>query len=187
MKYLILKIAASQFDAVGASGKYLILGLITSPERDIDEFIFENGEYRFIGYEKYFSKKVENILAFLRRRGIKAEQVIIPETNIKHLAVKAGIGKWGKNSLVIHPKYGPWLRFVVIATDRNFKNHQKQLARFFKCTLCKDECLKACPLGILKPFRIDANDKDKCLAYLPDGGTNKKRCDLCLAACPVKR
>jgi len=39
------------------------------------------------------------------------------DLNLKSAAVKAGIGRWGKNSLVLHPVFGPWLRFAAVAVE----------------------------------------------------------------------
>jgi len=69
----------------------------------------------------------------------------------------AGIGAFGKNSLIISPKYGPWLRFGYILTDAELESDKP-----FEKDLCGDcdRCIKACPVGALNPYVIDA---EKCL------------------------
>ncbi len=74
--------------------------------------------------------------------------------SLKHAAAEAGLGKMGKNTLLIHPKYGNILRFGGLVTTMewpwdgpgNFK------------ALCPDNCRlceKACPVGALNDGSID--------------------------------
>jgi len=69
----------------------------------------------------------------------------------------AGIGAIGKNSLIISPEYGPWLRFGYFLTDADLEPDKP-------CDkdLCGDcvRCIKACPVGALKPYVVDP---EKCL------------------------
>ena len=69
----------------------------------------------------------------------------------------AGIGAFGKNSLILSPKYGPWLRFGYILTDADLEPDKP-----FEKDLCGDcdLCIKACPVHALNPYVIDA---EKCL------------------------
>jgi len=69
----------------------------------------------------------------------------------------AGIGAFGKNSLIISPKYGPWLRFGYFLTDADLEPNNP-----FEKDLCGDcnRCIKACPAGALKPYVVDS---ERCL------------------------
>ena len=75
----------------------------------------------------------------------------------KRLAILAGIGAYGKNSLVISPRHGPWLRFGIVVTDAELpvdKPFTKDL-----CGRCR-RCVSACPAAALKPFQVDP---DRCM------------------------
>ena len=64
----------------------------------------------------------------------------------------AGIGAFGKNALIISPKYGPWLRFSYLLTNAELEPDEP-----FEEDLCKNctRCVKACPVGALKPYVVD--------------------------------
>lgn len=186
MKENILELAARLFDAHAMVGSYLILGLETRPDRDIDEFTVKNGNYQFIGYQRHFTPKIKELVAAIRKAGFFAHQVRYSEAQIKLLAVTGKIGEWGKNALVIHPRFGPRLRFVVLKTNIPFSSEmQDPKSLCISCANCQ-ACLDICPTKALNPFKIP--DKTKCLAYLdPNNPTNKRRCELCQSACPVGR
>lgn len=76
----------------------------------------------------------------------------------KRLAILSGIGAYGKNSMVISPRYGPWLRFGAVVTNAPLppdKPFTKDL-----CGRCR-KCVSACPSGALKtPYAVD---QDRCI------------------------
>ena len=181
----IIELAKKLFDVVGSVGKFLILGLESRPGQDLDEFEIRNGSYVFPGFEKFFAPKISQIIEALKAAGFTASQQRDSNTRIKLLAVRAGIGEWGKNSLVIHSKFGPRLRFAVIEASSNFPTISRDhLAICGHCSNC-DECLHACPVAdLLHPFFL--TDKEACLAYLNlDKPGVKSRCDKCQVVCPV--
>jgi Uncharacterized Fe-S protein len=61
------------------------------------------------------------------------------------VAVKAGLGSWGKNHLLIHPKFGPRVVLGVILTNARFSRTERETPSFCEgCSLCVDACpLKA--------------------------------------------
>jgi len=96
---------------------------------------------------------------FLRDRGFR---VVYPyeakaPNSFKRVIRLAGIGAFGKNSLIISPKHGPWLRFGWFLTDAQLEPDEP-----FEEDLCGDcdRCVRACPAGALKPYVVDP---EKCL------------------------
>ncbi|MCK4608527.1 MAG: tRNA epoxyqueuosine(34) reductase QueG, partial [Gammaproteobacteria bacterium] len=112
----------------------------------------------------------------------------------KALAINAGIGWQGKNSLIINPNHGSWLFLGEIFTDLELACDQPQEPHCGNC----NACIKACPTkAIVKPYQIDAR---RCIAYLtiehkgsiplelrPLMGKQIYGCDFCQAACPWNR
>ncbi len=188
----IVEYAKKIFDVAGIVNNFLILGLESRTDRDLDTFIWDGKKWKFPGFYRYFTPKVKLVIQRIREKGFRAQQIRYSKLNIKELAVRAGLGKWGKNSLVIHPKYGPWLRFVAIETDASLPQAlliRNSRAVFPGCKNC-DRCLSACPvIGLLEPFRL--RNKEKCLAYVQlatpltvsPTTTSIRRCDKCLTAC----
>jgi epoxyqueuosine reductase len=70
----------------------------------------------------------------------------------KRLAHLAGLGNYGKNSLIINPVYGPWIRLTAVLTSAELVSDKP-----FEQDLCGhcDLCLKACPMGALTPYKVD--------------------------------
>jgi len=194
----ILEKARCLFDAAGVASvngaSLVVLGLLTTPERDLDDFFRdEPGSLRLHGFEVHAVPRLEELLRFVREQGMVAElwgRCGYPrgdDLNLKQQAVVSGLGKWGKNSLVIHPEFGPWLRFMGIRvqaaltpTGPGVDNHEENPL----CEGCA-ACVDACPLGILEPYYL--TDRSQCRASIssfPQIG-RLVACDRCLAACPV--
>ncbi|UCG09887.1 MAG: hypothetical protein JSW30_03875 [Dehalococcoidia bacterium] len=194
----IIAQAQKLFDVCGVTlcgaDSLLILGLVTNPRRDLDDFgRNKRGVIQLGGFKAHALPKLQALVDFIQGKGLAA-QIIgrcgYPQgkkLNLKQQAVVAGIGGWGKNSLVIHPKFGPWLRFMavrvsgVILPPTNPAGNSRQESPLCQgCTACID----ACPLSIIEPYYLP--DSGRCLAIfdnLPQAG-KLVACDLCLVACP---
>ena len=112
----------------------------------------------------------------------------------KAFAANAGLGWIGKNTLLIHPKYGSNIVLGEIVTDIEFEADKKMEPRCVNC----NKCIKACPTNaLIEPYKLDAR---KCLSYLtvehkseiPDKFKEFIKdgmygCDLCINACPYSR
>ncbi len=196
----IIDKAQSLFDVVGVAslseGSLLILGLLTTPQRDLDDFYRDKpGDFRLRGFETHAMPGLEALIRFIQERGVAVElwgRCGYPrgdDLNLKQQAVIAGLGSWGKNSLVIHPEFGPWLRFMgmkvktsLTPTGPGFDAHEENPL----CEGCT-ACIDACPLGILEPYYL--REISKCRASIslfPEMG-RLEACDCCLAACPLGR
>ena len=196
----IIDKARRLFDAVGVvshSGEsFLILGLLTTPQQDLDDFFMDEvGDFRIRGFELHAQPKLESLISFIQERGLTAElrgRCGYPrgeDLNLKQQAVIAGLGKWGKNSLVIHPSFGSWLRFMAIKvqapltpTGPGIDNHEQNPL----CDGCT-ACIDACPAEVLESYYL--RDRANCQASIPLFPQIGKLvlCDRCLVACPVGR
>jgi epoxyqueuosine reductase QueG len=117
--------------------------------------IAHNGEIEYPVYERMrlYARRV------MRQLEAKGYKCIVYPFNLsqKKMAQLAGLGSMGKNSLIINPEYGPWIRLQSILTDAPLvpdKEYTKDLCG--DCTRCID----ACPTGALSPYVVDP---EKCL------------------------
>jgi epoxyqueuosine reductase len=105
-------------------------------------------------------------------------------------AVRAGVGWQGKSTMVLDPKFGPWLLLGSVVTDAALANSHPMVRDCGKC----DACIPACPTGaIVEPGILDAT---LCIAYwtqvpgiIPRPlrsamGDRLYGCDECLDVCP---
>jgi epoxyqueuosine reductase len=108
----------------------------------------------------------------------------------KHVAVTAGLGRFGMNNLVLTPDYGPYVRFVTVITSAMLKADKpltEDICLLEKCL----KCVKACPIGALENPVYNGSEgwlinKDRCHEYIHivSGGDV---CGLCIKACPITR
>ena len=194
---LIADYAGSLFDVVGITKllgghKLLILGLESTPKRNLDEFGRLGGHFQIYGFEKYVGPRLEELLKFIHGQGFSAESLgrcgypLQGEFNLKQEAIRAGLGKRGKNTVVLHPKYGQRLRFMVIRTDAPLEpligpNQPEEESPFCSgCTICID----ACPVNALEPYHMP--DPSICLSnsniMIEEKGLLIP-CDICLHNC----
>jgi len=194
----IIEYVNELFDVVGvamdntSNDRIMIVGLVTTPERDLDEFVHERGKSIMRGFILHAKERQDRLLAFIRSKNFSAELIgklgypLFGQLNLKHLAVSAGLGLQGKNTLVINPQYGPWLRFMTVRTDAPVALTGSGMYSKEENPYCRDcdRCLKACPVSILEPYQLlDAN---RCLAAISeDRCAELAICDKCVVACPV--
>jgi epoxyqueuosine reductase QueG len=79
--------------------------------------------------------------------------------SLKHAAVSCGMGKIGKNNLLLTPEFGPHQRLCAIITEAELEPDPRQDFDF--CKGC-NKCLEACPSGALTP---DGYNVDPCFMY----------------------
>jgi ferredoxin len=167
---------------------------------DADELEIDRGEGIF-SYPGYQPIRViqRDLIRILTSEGYRANSLSeeTSTTSYKRIASLAGIGCFGKSSLVLSPRYGPWLRLGLVLTDAPLKPDKP-----FKKDLCQDcvKCLRACPAGALTQYRVDP---DKCLVGATSAGNPTRRtmtlldkyepkitarsrvmCRICQMACP---
>lgn len=70
----------------------------------------------------------------------------VAEFSHRHAAVAAGLGTFGRNNLVLHPKFGTRVNFVSIITDLELQPSPKPVKDV--CLNC-NICVKNCPVHAL--------------------------------------
>ncbi len=131
----------------------------------------------------------QQVASEFERIGVRA--VAQPRLPNKALAVWAGLGSYGRNSLVHCPKFGSFVSIHAILTDAALERDAP--AEICDCGEC-DACVEACPTGAIMPG--GAVDLRKCVrAYMDSGeivpvelreayGTSILGCEACQRACP---
>lgn len=140
----------------------------------------ENDEYGAL-YGRLINASYAVIL-LLRSKGYEAQHYAAHY--LKFFANKAGLGCFGKNNLIITPKFGPRIRLWGILTDAALKPDSP-----FNKDLCNgcSECLNVCPARALTEQGFD---RKLCWDYV---FSNRKWimpgvytwCSACLDACPI--
>jgi epoxyqueuosine reductase QueG len=195
----VTEIARSLFDAVGITRlseteNLLILGLESTTERNLDEFGYQDGRFHMYGYEKHVKDKLESIINFIRSTGFHAKPFgklgypLNGQLYLKGEALRAGMGKRGKNTIVLHPRFGPRLRLVSVVTDAPLVPFVEPVTVEEENPVCGNcsICIDACPEKILAPYRM--TDHSRCRSDTDNMVKNNGRlipCDLCITLCPA--
>ena len=108
-------------------------------------------------------------------------------------AARAGVGFYGKNTLLITRRHGSWVVLGTLVTDVEIEPSAPLSLDCGSCRLCID----ACPTGALDDPGV--LDSTKCLSYwsqapapIPEEyreplGTQVYGCDICQDVCPWNR
>lgn len=142
---------------------------------------------------------VIQLATYIRNLGYEA----VPSMNDTGLvipyAVKAGLGEYARNQLVITPEFGPRIRFSKIFTDLPLAHDRPRrlgVAEFCGiCTRCADACpVKALPYGppddrrpnrsAIRGVRKWTSDAERCFGYWVKIASD---CAICLRVCPFNR
>lgn len=142
---------------------------------------------------------VMQLAAYIRNLGYEA----VPSMNDTGLvipyALKAGLGEYARNQLVITPEFGPRLRFSKIFTSIPLapdEPKRRGVAAFCDiCTRCADACpAKALPYGppsdeapggsAIRGVRKWTSDAVACFHYWAKLATD---CAICMRVCPFNR
>ena len=108
-------------------------------------------------------------------------------------AVRAGVGFYGKNTMLITRRYGSWVVLGTLVTEADVERSDPLDLDCGSCTLC----IEACPTGALdEPGTLDST---RCLSYWTQApgaipaeyrselGAQVYGCDICQDVCPWNR
>ena len=107
-------------------------------------------------------KQVERLLAEgLAQAGYRVAQAALPK---KFLAVRSGLGQYGRNNICYVPGLGSFHRLVAFYSDLPCPEDDWQEQQMLeKCQTCK-ACLRSCPTGAItsKRFLVQA---ERCITF----------------------
>lgn len=142
---------------------------------------------------------VMQLAAYIRNLGYQAVASMNDTGLVIPFAVKAGLGEYARNQLVITPEFGPRLRFSKIFTDLPL-SHDAPRPRGVRafcdiCSKCADACPpKALPFGppevgggnssAITGVRKWTSDAEKCFGFWAKTSTD---CAICMRVCPFNR
>ncbi len=100
---------------------------------------------RFLGRE--FGAKAMTVPVSYPLLMSRETQGAIGDVSARHSAVAAGLGSFGRNNLVLHPRFGSRVIFTEVLTDLELPGDPPLEER-----LCDDcmECVETCPSGALE-------------------------------------
>jgi epoxyqueuosine reductase len=146
-------------------------------------------------YHEVIERKLRLFDEWLRAHGgVQKTYVDTGPMLERDFAGVAGVGWQGKSTMLLHPKFGPWLFLSEVLTTLSFEADQPMRDHCGKCTACLD----ACPTQAITSARqLDAR---RCISYLtienkgsiPEEfraaiGDHIYGCDECLDVCPWNR
>ena len=136
----------------------------------------------------------ERLDALGRRLG--GEYLVLVDANQhvdREAAVRAGVGFYGKNTMLITRRHGSWVVLGTLVTTIEVEATPRLELDCGSCTLC----IEACPTGALdEPGVVDST---KCLSYWTQApaaipaeyrtelGSQVYGCDICQDVCPWNR
>lgn len=142
-------------DTMPQARSVVVFGVRSQDDADELAILRGGNNWSYPGYHPLTHMR-RDALQILREEGYKAAP--IPAlASMKRIAVLAGIGAYGKNSMILSPRHGLWLRLEGVVTDAELP-----LDRPFSRDLCGscNKCVRACPTKAIKPFVLDAH---RCL------------------------
>ena len=161
-----------------------------------DEPVRAPGDGRLPRYTWFhaYAELREKLDALGRRLGGEYRVLVDENDHVdREGAVRAGVGFYGKNTMLITHRHGSWVVLGTLVTDVELERSEPLALDCGSCTLCID----ACPTGALdEPGTLDST---RCLSYwsqapgaIPEKyraelGAQVYGCDICQDVCPWNR
>ncbi len=162
----------------------------------VDEPPLETGEGRLPRYTWFdaYAELREKLDVLGRRLGGEYRVLVDDNAHVdREAAARAGVGFYGKNTLLITRRHGSWVVLGTLVTNVEVETTPRLPLDCGSCTLC----IEACPTGALdEPGVLDST---KCLSYwtqaaepIPEDyraelGPQVYGCDICQDVCPWNR
>ncbi len=142
---------------------------------------------------------VNMVASFIRGIGFNAVGTSNDTALTIPYAIKAGLGEYGRNQMVITAEFGPRIRFSKIFTDLELDFDQPKSfgvrAYCDQCTVCAEACPpRALPFGppsfggpnrsTVKGIKKWSADCEKCFGFW---AKMKIDCAICMRVCPYNR
>lgn len=143
---------------------------------------------------------VMQLAAYIRNLGFQAVASMNDTALVIPYAIKAGLGEYGRNQMVITPEFGPRVRFSKIFTDLPLDVdviHKLGITSYCQnCTICADACPpKALPKGPPDTGEEKAADSPSTLRGVKKWSANceacfgywaklRTDCAICMRVCP---
>jgi len=121
--------------------------------------------------------------------GFKDEEERIARLSFKLAAYEAGLGVFGRSSILITPEYGPRVNFGVVLTDASIEPDEP-LKDFNPCQQC-DTCVSLCPINAISKELPPPKgfDRERCIGFVYKIREKTDRrirlCGYCYNRCPV--
>lgn len=142
---------------------------------------------------------VLSIAQYIRNLGYNAVASMNDSALAIPLAIKAGLGEYGRNGLLITPEFGPRIRLgkiftdMPLAHDRPIRFGVKEMCEI--CNRCASGCpVKAIPFGgptterhnrsNIKGVKKWSVDGEKCFGYW---AAQNSDCSICIRVCPYNK
>ena len=164
------------------------------------DFVFKGQHHRVIIPPTYLYREIREactriLSEALSRTGAGVARGYLP---LKLLAVRSGLGKYGRNNICYVGGMGSFHRLEAFHTDYDFGiDDWQQMSMMGSCTGCS-LCTEACPIGCISSERMFV-DAERCLTYLNENKDNFPEwvnprwhnalvgCMRCQTPCPENR
>jgi epoxyqueuosine reductase len=121
--------------------------------------------------------------------GFKDEKAKIARLSFKLAAYEAGLGVFGRPSILITPEYGPRVNLGVVLTDASIEP-DKPLRGFDPCKKC-DTCARLCPINAINQKLPPPKgfERNRCVQFVYKIREKTKSkimlCGYCYNNCPA--
>lgn len=148
-------------------------------------------------YHKVLKKRLSPILDYLDREYGAKGRICIDSAPVaeRYRALQAGIGRRGRNGMLLTESGGSMTFLAEIVTDLQIEPDATSPADLAECCLECDLCVRSCPTGALcGDSTLDAR---RCLSYLTiehigewpseimESSSPLFGCDVCVRVCPA--